>query len=145
MTWNMTLTFHVSKISKINQHKCFPPYYFCSKFHKKIILPTFIKISFIFICHPKFHPWIYFIHEHMEKYFFTSPNILSHVSNNILQILCRCQQNIRKWIHPCSLVHAHMLTLSQNNILGLLVIYAWSFSHCHQKYFKYISSYSSNF
>jgi len=112
----MTSTFH--EFFKINQHNFFPSYSLCSIFHTKICCQRSWKSSSIFIFHPKFHLWISFIHEHMAKYSFTSPNIMSHVSNNIFQIFCRHQNNISKNIHPCSLVHAHLLTSSWTSILA---------------------------
>jgi hypothetical protein len=56
----------------------------------------------------------------MAKYSSISPNILSHVSNNIPKIFCSHQYNILKNICSCS--HVHQITsLSLSNATAFLV------------------------
>ncbi len=91
------------KIFKINQHNFFSCWLFCLVFREKnVCYQHSWKSSSIFICHPNFHPLISFIHEHMVKYSSMSPNIMSHVLNNIFQIYRWHQQNIPKRICSCS-------------------------------------------
>jgi hypothetical protein len=132
MIWNVTSTFHVSNFSK--QTNIIFSHSFVQFFAKKSLLLTFMKMFIHFHFSSTFSSKKSFIHEHMAKYPSISPNILSHVSNNIFQILCWHQQNIPKKYLPmltsscspihCSRSHVHKITslVYLWSMCGLLVI-----------------------